>query len=580
MLKDIAAKDEWRKNESPRGRLNDEAAWDEAPAERHSVLLQRRPATRLAEDDGRPGAARRDAARAYDVYRSDGPNSESGFRSLIDPRVVSFARAALEVGAKLRTTAARAISEKTDPRVASFVRSTAIVAANVPATVARNVVEAFVPPPAQERDHESAIRRLWVKGWVFIAAFFGVFAIWAAAASMSSAVIGAGQFVVDSSVKKVQHPNGGVVGDLRVREGVFVREGDLLLRLDETVIRSNLQVVVKQLGELFGRRGRLLAERDGGGSYRAPQELAALLSEPEVARIVAEERNLFDARRSARDGQRAQLIKRVAQMRNEIVGFRSQLDANARESTIIAEELKGVRDLFNKNLVPIMRLTTLERQAVNLEGQRGQLTASIAQTDGRIGETELQIMQIEDDLRAASQKEMREDDAKIAELSERRIAAEDQLKRVELRSPATGYVHQLAVHTVGGVITAAEPVMLIVPAQEELFIEAKVTPQDRDQLQVGQAARVRVSSSNRRNTPELTGSVTRISADVSKEANAPASFYSVRVAVPKAEIARLRDVSIVAGMQAEVFIEAGARTPLQYLLKPLSDQIARAFRER
>jgi len=239
-----------------------------------------------------------------------------------------------------------------------------------------------------------------------------------------------------------------------------------------------------------------------------------------------------------------------------------------------------VRELFAKQLTPIMRLNGLERQAVSLNGQNGQLIASIAQTEGKIAEIELQIVQTGEDLFASIQKELREVDGRFAELSERRVTAEDQLKRVELRAPSAGTVHQLAVHTVGGVITPAEPAMLIVPTNEELILEAKVAPQDRDQLQPGQNVVVRVRSSNQRNTPELNGTLVRVAADVSKEASATTPTYTVWVNIPKAEMARLGAVSVTAGMQADAFIEIGSRSPLNYLLRPLSDQVSRAFRER
>jgi HlyD family secretion protein len=227
-----------------------------------------------------------------------------------------------------------------------------------------------------------------------------------------------------------------------------------------------------------------------------------------------------------------------------------------------------------------MRLNGLERQAVNLTGQKGQLTAQIAQTEGKIAEIELQIVRIDEDLRAETQKELREVQGKIAELTERRVAADDNLKRVELRAPSSGTVQQLTVHTVGGVLSPGEPAMLIIPSKEELIVEAKVTPQDRDQLQIGQNVTVRIHSSNQRNTPEISGTLTRIGADVTKETPSSLPFYPVGVTVAKSELDRLRGVHVAAGMQADVLIEVGSRSPLSYLLRPLNDQAAKAFRER
>jgi HlyD family secretion protein len=427
--------------------------------------------------------------------------------------------------------------------------------------------------------HQKTLRRSAFAGIGLIALFGGTIGLWAATSSLSGAVVAPGHFVVDTNVKKVQHPTGGIVGELRVREGDRVKEGDLLIRLDETVTRANLQVITKQLDELSARRIRLEAERDGRPTLAIPEELQSRLADPAVKALVEGERTLFEARRTAREGQKSQLKKRISQLQDEITGLKAQQEAKARETAIIANEPKGVRELYAKNLVQLTRLSALEREAANLEGQRGQLMAAVAQAEGRIAEISLQIIQIDEDMRAEVMRELREVQGKVAELSERRVAAEDQLKRVDILSPSSGFVHQLAVHTVGGVITPAEPAMLIVPVDEQLNLEARVMPQDIDQLVVGHRAVVRIHASNQRTTPELNGTLTRISADVSQDKQTGLTFYTIRVALPREEVARLGNIRLVAGMQAEVFVQTQDRTPLQYFLKPLQDQIARAFRE-
>jgi HlyD family secretion protein len=427
--------------------------------------------------------------------------------------------------------------------------------------------------------HQKALRRSALTGLSLIALFSGTIGLWAATSTLSGAVMAGGQFVVDTNVKKVQHPTGGVVGELRVREGDRVSEGDLLIRLDETVTRANLQMVTKQLDELAARQSRLEAERDGRARMEWPEEFADRRADPAVVKLWESERTLFDARRTAREGQKSQLQKRIAQLRDEIVGLKAQQTSKVRESAIIENELKGVRELYAKNLVQLTRLSALEREAANLEGQRGQLIAGVAQAEGKIAETALQIIQIDEEMRAEVMKEMREIQGRVAEYTERRVAAEDQLKRVDIRSPSAGYVHQLAVHTVGGVISPAEPAMLIVPVNESLKLTAKVMPQDIDQLSIGQHANVRVHASNQRTTPELNGTVTRISADVSTDEQSGTTYYTISVALPAAEIAKLGGVKLQAGMQAEVFVQTHDRTPLQYFIKPLQDQFARAFRE-
>jgi len=427
--------------------------------------------------------------------------------------------------------------------------------------------------------HVKALKHASRLGFGIIVLFGGTIGLWAATSTLSGAVVSGGQFVVDTNVKKVQHPTGGIVGELRVQEGDLVKAGDLLIKLDETVTKANLQIVAKQLDELWARQARLEAERDGAENLIVPEEFGVRVSEPAVKKLLASEQTLFDARRSAREGQKSQLRKRIAQLGNEIDGLKAQAASKVREAALISDELKGVRELYAKNLVQLSRLSALEREAASLEGQRGQIVAGMAQSEGKISETNLQIIQVDEEMRAEVMKDLRENQAKVSELVERKVAAEDQLKRIDIRSPSDGYVHQLAVHTVGGVISPAEPAMLIVPSHDTLDLEAKVMPQDIDQLVIGQHANVRVHAANARTTPELDGALSRISADVTKDQQTGASYYTIRVAIPPEELKKLGHLKLVAGMQAEVFVQTHERTPFEYLIKPLKDQFARTFRE-
>lgn len=435
-------------------------------------------------------------------------------------------------------------------------------------------------PEPSRSDFRASLRGLGLAGAAAVILFSGTVGVWAVATTLSGAIVATGQFVVDGNVKKVQHLTGGIVGELKVREGDRVAQDQVLIRLDDTVTRSNLQVISNQLDELLARRPRLQAERDRKSDIVIAPALAGRLAEPEVAELLAAEQAMFEARRLARNGQKAQLVKRIGQLKDEIAGLRAQDTARDRQSILIEEELVGVRTLYAQNLVALTRRSALEREAANLDGQRGQLTAAIAQAEGRIAETELQIIQIDDAFREEVMKELRDIQGKVAELTERKVAAEDHLKRVEIRAPSAGFVHQLAVHTIGGVITPAEPAMLIVPAEDALQVEARVNPPDIDQIALGQAAQVKVHAFNQRTTPELSGKVMRISADTTRDQQTGATFYTVRVSVPAAELARLAPQRITAGMQADVFIKTEDRTPLEFIIKPLQDQIAKAFRER
>jgi len=239
-----------------------------------------------------------------------------------------------------------------------------------------------------------------------------------------------------------------------------------------------------------------------------------------------------------------------------------------------------VRELWQKNLVQISRVTSLEREAVQLDGQRHQLVSSAAEVKGKITEIELQTLQIDEDLRSEVAKELREIQAKIAESVERKIAAEDQLKRIDIRAPLSGTVHQLAVHTIGGVVAAGEQLMLVVPDADVLTIEAKIPPQSIDQVSLGQNARIRFSAFNQRTTPEIEGTVTRVAADITQDPQSGVTFYIARIAMPDAEIARLGGLKLLPGIPVEAFIRTDMRSVLSYLVEPLREQVARSFRER
>jgi HlyD family secretion protein len=430
------------------------------------------------------------------------------------------------------------------------------------------------------RRSQNSIRWHVFFGVVIVVLLAGGLGGWASTAQISGALIAQGSIVVDSNVKKVQHPTGGVVGEVRVRDGDHVKAGDVLIRLDETVSRANLAIVTKGLTELYARKARLEAERDGVDTVAAPKEFAGRLNEPDVADALASERKLFDLRRTARLGQKEQLRQRIAQLHEEISGLTAQQDAKAKEISLINEELVGVRELWQKNLVPVDKMTALQRETARLEGERGQLVAAAAQTKGKIAETELQVLQVDQDLSSDVAKELRETDSKIGEYVERKVTAEDQLKRTGIRAPQSGVVFQSTANTVGGVVTAGDAIMFIVPETDTLLVEVKVEPKDIDQVKFGQPVVLRFSAFNQRTTPELNGKVVRIAADTSSDQRTGQTYYLVRISMSTEEIDRLGGVKLTPGMPVEAFIQTGERTLMSYLMKPLHDQLMRSFREK
>jgi HlyD family secretion protein len=425
-----------------------------------------------------------------------------------------------------------------------------------------------------------SIRSHLIAGLTLMLVLVVGFGGWASTAQISGALIAPGSVVVDSNVKKVQHPTGGVVGEVRVRDGDVVKAGDIVVRLDETVVKANLAIVVKTLNGLLARAARLEAEQRGLDKIRFPAMLTDRADDPEVRDVMASETKLFEVRVFGRAGQKSQLRERVSQLNEEITGLTAQEQAKEKEIALVEKELIGVRQLYEQRLIQISRLTQLERDMARLTGERGQYIAARAQAKGKITETELQIIQVDKDVVSEVSKDLRETTDKIGEFVERKVTAEDQLRRIDIRAPQDGVVLQSTVHTVGGVITAGDAIMMVVPRADDLSVEAKVNPQDIDKLQVGQKTLLRLSAFNQRTTPELNGVVTRVSADVSTDQRTGQSYYTIRVSLPPSEVARLGEVKIIPGMPVEAFVQTGDRTMFSYLMKPFSDQLMRSFRER
>lgn len=432
------------------------------------------------------------------------------------------------------------------------------------------------------RNAQRSIKKHLIVGLTVVLVLGGGVGGWASTVPISGALIAPGQVVVDSNVKKVQHPTGGVVGEILVHDGDTVKAGDVVVRLDETVVKASLAIVVKTLNGLYARSARLEAEQQGRDNISFPKALTdQAADDPDVRDIMASEAKLFDVRVNGRVGQKAQLRERVTQLNEEISGLEAQEAAKDKEIALVQQELVGVKQLYDQHLVQLTRLTTLERDAARLAGERAQYIAQRAQAKGKITETELQIIQVDKDMLAEVSKDLRETNDKVGEYVERKVTAEDQLRRVDIRAPQDGMVLQSTVHTVGGVITAGDAIMMIVPQADALSVEAKVNPQDIDKLQIGQKTLLRLSAFNQRTTPELNGVVTRVSADTTTDQRTGQSYYTIRVSMPPDEVKRLgSEVKIIPGMPVEAFVQTGDRTMLSYLMKPLSDQFMRSFREK
>jgi membrane fusion protein len=421
---------------------------------------------------------------------------------------------------------------------------------------------------------------------VYIVAIYGLtltlvcgVAGWAYTTELSNAVVASGVVTVEGGAKSVQHLSGGIVGQILITEGQKVDTGQLLLRLDGTAIRANFAVAESSLANLYARRARLLAERSGGGTIDFDRELNGFRKRLTSQDVVETERELLDSRTANLSRMKEQLRSRKAQLFDEEEGLTVQLRAIDDALTLIVDELVGVETLYRQGLTPIQRLTTLKRQRAELNGNRGQKLAVRAQVRGKSQEIDLQILQLDEDRRVEVSKELSEIEVRIVEFEERRTALVDQLRRLDIVAPISGRIHQLAVHTVNGVINPGETLMKIVPNDTGLELEARLSPKDIDQVWAGQRVSIRFTAFNQRTTPEVSGQIKIIAPDLVTDRATGVSYYPVQIRPFKGHPATADHLIMYPGMPAEVFMHGSNRTVLSYLIKPLLDQLHRTFRE-
>jgi HlyD family secretion protein len=422
--------------------------------------------------------------------------------------------------------------------------------------------------------------RRWL-GFGFTLVFLVVTMIggWGAMASIASAVIASGRIVVESNPKVVQHREGGIVGDILIQEGQRVAAGDLLVRLDGTEARASLAIITKQLTELGARSARLYAIAEGQASVEFPANIVARRAEPDIAAILRGEKNLFTAHQTMLIDERAQLRDRISAFETELANYGDRTDAANRELALMREEQAGLQTLYEKEVISLNRVNKGKRAIARLEGEIATVSAYVSDVRGRLTESHLAITRLEKEARTEALEDWRDLQAQRVQLDERRIAAQDNLDRLDIRSPQQGTVHELALHTIGAVVTPGETLMNIIPVGDALVIEGRVRPIDIDQVHMGQVARVRFPALNMRTTPEVFGKVVRVGADLSIEEYSEEAYFDVRIVLDENEREFVDSLGLVPGMPAEVFVQTGERSALSYLMQPLMDQINRAFRE-
>ncbi len=418
-----------------------------------------------------------------------------------------------------------------------------------------------------------------IAGAVALVILLGGFGAWAALSQISGAIIASGRIEVDQNRQVVQHPDGGVVEEILVKEGDTVEAGDLLIRLDSEALLSELAVVEGQLLEVLARRARFEAERDDAEKLEFA-ELLLSSDNPIATELMEGQSRLYEARRETEKQQAEQLSKQREQIADQIVGIEAQQAALETQLDLLKEELTSQKSLLDRGLAQSARVLALQREEANLLGRSGELAATAAQAEGRITEIEIQLLQLVAQRREDAISRLRDLQFNEIELSERRRALRLQLDRLDIRAPVSGVIYGMKVFAPRSVIRAADPVLFIVPQDRPLVISSRVLPTDIDQIFVGQEVNLKFPAFDQRRTPELTGTVMQVSADAFQDESSQVSYYRAEIQLAEGEANRLPDsMTLIPGMPVEAFIRTGDRTPLAYFMKPLSDYFAKAFRE-
>lgn len=450
-----------------------------------------------------------------------------------------------------------------------------------PATFSLSRLTGLQPKQARTSDADSLYAtEHWIRiGNRTVYGLLGGLIVFSSLVSISGAVVGNGTVTVESNYKSVQHLEGGIVSKILVRNGDRVAKGDVLVRLDDTAARANLSVVIGRVNDQLVQQARLEAERDRKDVMTLPRAVLDAAEDPALAKIIATQKSLFDARTQAHAGELSVLRQRLEQLTADRAGTEAQLQARAREFELTSQELANVKPLYDKGFASQQRYGGLQRDAARLEGEIGRLKSDLARSTGALAEANLKLLQSDKDYTQQVVDELKKVQAALAEQEESRTALADKLARTEVRSPRPGRVHALAAHTEGGVIQPASTILQIIPDGEKLIVETQVQPQDIDKIRKGQTASIRFTAFSSRTTPRLDGTVANISAaQLTDQQNR--AYFTAQIEVSVDELKKLgTQHELRPGMPAEVYIETQSRSILSYFVKPLGDIMSRSFRE-
>lgn len=436
------------------------------------------------------------------------------------------------------------------------------------------------PAPTPAPRPQWSARGSVLLGLVALAVLIGGFGLWSISARIAGAVVASGQIEVEQRRQIVQHPDGGVVASILVRDGQTVSAGEPLIKLDGTLLETELAIVEGQYFEILARRGRLEAERADRPEIAFPESLVtAARNRLELAELMGGQRSLFEARLETLSQSLGQLAKQAEQVRAQIDGINAQNKALGQQREFIAQELRDQHTLLKKGLAQAPRVLALEREAARLDGLLGEATANRARAETQLAEIDLSRLERTASYREEAETELRDLGYRELELAERRRSLNEQIARLEIRAPVSGVVQESQVTTPRSVIRAAEPILYIIPQDRPLVVAARIATINIDEVRPGQSVVLRFSSFSSRTTPEIDGVLSRVSPDTLIDPATHVPYYRAEVAIPPQERAKLSGLELIPGMPVEVYVQTGERSPLAYLMKPLSDYFTRAFRE-
>lgn len=426
---------------------------------------------------------------------------------------------------------------------------------------------------------KTATRPALIAGFLGMLLLFVGIGGWAFYANLSGAIIAPGTIAVQGKPKTIQHLDGGIVSELNIENGDRVKKGQLLVRLDSVSLEANRKIYSNRLMDALARKARLTAERDLKDEVTFDEPILEQLNIELDDAILNSQIELFKARSLSKQGQVDQLNQKKEQFNHQIRGTTALKESKLRQYALLKREFDGAEELHKKGFAPITRTLALERQLEDLIGQNAEHDADLARIKNSISETNIQILQVEREFRQEVLSELQKTQTEISDTTQQLYATMQQLNRVDIVAPVSGIIHELNIFTIGGVVGPGAGILQIIPQDDILVVEANVEPQFIDKLVIGQQARVRFSAFDQRTTPELDGFVKTISPNTIIQENTGAAFYRITIEVPDSELAKLKNLKLIPGMPAETFIKTGERTMLNYLFKPLTDQVRRAFRE-